>query len=125
MECEQGSLGCPLIRYGIRKNIDRKKESNNNSLTHSLHHDSTRMKDRELWRISLGYSRSLVDFEFSRNLKTSKIFRKSLYPCFEEIYFFNNKFLYSCSAYSLLGYIDVSYNNLKTCVQLMIQIAWT
>ncbi len=47
------------------------------------------MKDRDLWRISLGYfSISLVDFEFSRNLKTSKFFQKSVYPCFEEIYYF-------------------------------------
>jgi hypothetical protein len=60
---KQGSFECPLIRYGIRKNIrDRKKVTT----THSLHHDSTRMKDRDLWRISLGcyFSISLVDFEF-------------------------------------------------------------
>jgi hypothetical protein len=52
------------------------------------------MKDRDLWRISLGcyFSISLVDFEFSRHLKTSKYFLKFLYPCFEEIYFLKINF---------------------------------
>jgi hypothetical protein len=39
------------------------------------------MRDRDLWRISLGcyFLDLLVDFEFSRNLKTTKFFFENFY----------------------------------------------